>query len=184
MSLQRLNTFSIPKGFRGKSALICQLWWICQDTLFRLSPQALYGWRRFLLRLFGARIGKSVIIRPTVRVTYPWKLIIGDYAWIGDNVELYNLGQIQIGSHSVISQRSYLCTGSHDYQSTDFAIYSRDIVVEDSCWIATDVFIAPGVRVGTGAVIGARSSLFENAAPGCIYIGNPARNKRFRFTQE
>jgi putative colanic acid biosynthesis acetyltransferase WcaF len=83
--------------------------------LFRTSPQFLYGWRNFLLRLFGAKIGKKVIIRPSVKITYPWKLSIGDYSWIGDDVDLYTLGEIDIGNHVVISQRSYLCTGSHDY---------------------------------------------------------------------
>ena len=86
---QNLNSFNQPTDFRGRSAIIVQLWWLVQATLFACSPQFMYGWRIFLLRLFGANIGKNVIIRPTVRVTYPWKLSIGDYAWVGDHAELY-----------------------------------------------------------------------------------------------
>ncbi|RME56374.1 colanic acid biosynthesis acetyltransferase WcaF [Candidatus Parcubacteria bacterium] len=177
---QNLARFSLPQGFRGKPAWFVQLWWLVQSTLFALSPQALYGWRRFLLRLFGAKIGKKVLIRPSARITYPWKVRIGDYSWIGDYVELYSLGEIEIGSHVVISQRSYLCTGAHDYEKESFDIYAKRIVVEDEAWIATDVFVAPGVRIGRGAVIGARSSVFADMPEGMICIDSPARPVRPR----
>jgi putative colanic acid biosynthesis acetyltransferase WcaF len=135
----------------------------------------LYGWRRFLLRLFGAQIGKKVIIRPTAKITYPWKLSIGDYSWIGDNVVLYTLGNIDIGKNTVISQKSYLCTGSHDYTKIDFPIYTEKITIEDQCWLASDVYIAPGVTIGRGTVIGARSSVFKDLEAGNIYLGTPAK---------
>ncbi|SUG32547.1 acetyltransferase [Salmonella enterica subsp. arizonae] len=83
--MQDLNGFTVPKGFRGANALKVQLWWAVQATLFAWSPQILYRWRAFLLRLFGARIGKDVVIRPSVKITYPWKLTVGDYAWVGDD---------------------------------------------------------------------------------------------------
>ena len=173
--MQRLDKFNLPNGFRGRNAIIVQLWWFVQATLFRLSPQFMYGWRRFLLRLFRAKIGKKVIIRPTVKITYPWKVKIGDYSWIGDNVTLYSLGNIEIGKNTVISQKSYLCTGSHDYTKNDFPIYAKKISIEDECWIATDVYIAPGIKIGKGAVIGARSSVFNNLKGRKIYIGSPAK---------
>ena len=103
--MQLLNTFKLPENFRGKNAFVVQLWWIVQGTFFRMSPQFLYGFRNFLLRLFGAKIGKKVIIRPTVKITYPWKVSIGDYSWIGDDVVLYSLGEIEIGKNVVISQK-------------------------------------------------------------------------------
>ena len=137
---QELNTFKLPKKFRGKNAFIVQLWWLVQSFLFRTSPQFLYGWRKFLLRLFGAKIGKKVIIRPSVKITYPWKLTIGDYSWIGDDVDLYTLGEIDIGNNVVISQRSYLCTASHNYKKKNFPIYQKPIKICDEVWIATDVF--------------------------------------------
>ncbi len=177
---QHLNTFSVPHNFRGKSGVIVQLWWIVEALLFNPSPQILYGWRRFLLRLFGAKIGKGVIIRPSVKTTYPWKVTIGEYSWIGDNVVLYSLGEINIGSNAVISQKSYLCTGSHDFEKTTFDIFAKEIVVEDEAWIASDVFIAPGVTVGRGAVVGARSSVFKNIEGGYVYAGNPLRKIKRR----
>ncbi|MFN8416191.1 MAG: putative colanic acid biosynthesis acetyltransferase [Cytophagaceae bacterium] len=180
MEYQKLDTFQMPEGFRGKPGWYVQLWWITQALLFHPSPQILYGWRRFLLRLFGAKIGKGVILRPSVKITYPWKLTIGDYAWIGDEVDLYTLGPIHIGANSVISQKSYLCTGSHDYSSTQFTITQSEIIIEEEVWVATDVFIAPGVRIGRGAVIGARSSVFKSLEGNIIYSGSPVRAIRPR----
>ena len=164
----------MPEGFRGRHAVIVQLWWIVQSLLFRPSPQFMYGWRRWLLRLFGAEIGRGVILRPTMQVQFPWKVKIGDYSWIGDEVVLYSLGEIQIGANAVVSQRSYLCTGSHRLE-LDFPIYAEKIVVEDQVWIATDVYVGPGVTVARGALVGARSSVFKNLPAGMICLGSPAK---------
>lgn len=178
--IQRLDLFCLPPGFRGRPAIMVQLWWAVQATLFAWSPQVFYGWRRCLLRCFGAKVGRGVIIRPTARVTYPWKLSIGDHAWIGDSVELYTLGKICIGEHAVISQRSYLCTGSHDYRKPTFDIYAQAIVVEPEAWVAADVFVGPGITIGRGAVIGARSTVLSDMPPGMICAGYPARPLRPR----
>ncbi len=172
---QHLDKFSVPAGFRERPGFIVQLWWIVQDTLFRWSPQFMFGWRRFLLRLFGAKIGQGVLIRPSARLTYPWKVTIGDYAWIGDQVELYSLGEIQIGAHAVISQKSYLSTGTHNYSRLTYDIEAYPIKIGDQVWVATDVFIAPGVEIGRGTLVGARSSVFESLPPGKICYGTPAR---------
>jgi putative colanic acid biosynthesis acetyltransferase WcaF len=174
MNYQKLDEFVLPEKFRGRGAVTVQLWWIIQSTLFACSPQFAYKWRNFLLRMFGANIGENVIIRPTVKITYPWKLTMGDNAWVGDNVDLYTLGEIIIGQDAVVSQRSYLCTGSHDHTSVAFDIYANPIVIEDQAWVATDVFIAPGVTIGKGAVIGARSSVFKDMPEGMICTGSPA----------
>jgi len=123
--MQKLKQFVLPSNFRGKGAFVTQLWWLVQSLLFAMSPQFMYGWRRFLLRLFGADIGKKVIIRPNVRVTYPWKLKIGDCSWIGDNVVLYSLGDIEIADNVVVSQKTYLCTGGHDYKKQSFDIFQK-----------------------------------------------------------
>jgi len=179
--MQKLNKFKLPKNFRGRSTLVVQLWWMTDFFFFKLSPQVMYGWRRFLLRLFGAKIGKNVIIRPNITITYPWKISIGDYSWIGDNVELYSLGEIEIGSNVVISQKSYLCAASHDYDKEDFPIWSKKITIEDECWLATDVYVAPGVTVGKGTVVGARSSVFKDLPAGKVCVGSPARAIRDRI---
>ena len=175
MEYQKLDLYRTPEDFRGKSKLTVQLWWIVQSSLFNLSPQVLYGWRRFLLRLFGAKIGKDVLIRPSVKVTYPWKLSIDEYSWIGDNVVLYTLGVIQIGKNVVVSQKSYLCTGLHKYDKKEFPIYSEAIIINDQCWLATDVYVAPGVTIGKGTVVGARSSVFKDLPSGKVCIGSPAK---------
>ncbi len=177
---QRLSDFKLPPHFRGRSAPVVQLWWIIQDTVFRWSPQFMYSWRRILLRIFGAKIGTGVLIRPSVRITYPWKISIGDHSWIGDDVVLYSLGNITIGSNTVVSQKSYLCTGSHDYTRTTFDIYAEPITIEDEVWIASDVFIAPGVTVERGVVIGVRSTVLNNIPAGKICYGNPAKPIRDR----
>ncbi|MFA3791372.1 putative colanic acid biosynthesis acetyltransferase [Aliiglaciecola sp. SL4] len=175
MNYQNLNKFKIPENFRGKNAITVQLWWIIQSTLFACSPQFMYGWRNFLLRAFGAKIGKGVIIRPSVKITYPWKLTIGDYAWVGDEAELYTLGEITIGNNAVVSQKCYLCTGSHDFEVETFDIYAKPIVIEPEVWLATDVFVAPGITISEGALVGARSSVFEDMPRGMICLGYPAK---------
>lgn len=177
---QSLNNFRFPDKFRGKNSIIVQFWWLVQFFFIFPTPQFMYGWRRFWWRLFGAEVGKRVLIRPSVRVTYPWKLKIGDYSWIGDDVVLYTLGEIEIGSNTVISQRSYICTGSHDYTSPTFDIYAKSIHIGDQVWIATDVFVAPGVTIGEGAVVGARSTVLNDLPAGMICYGNPAKPIRPR----
>ena len=172
---QKLAEFRLPVGFRGRSAIVVQLWWLVQSTLFAMSPQFMFGWRRWLLKQFGAEIGADVLIRPSVRVTYPWKVKIGDRVWIGDNAELYSLGEIEIGDDVVISQKSYLCAATHDLSKPSFDMISQKITIEDQAWLATDVFVAPGVTIGRGALIGARSSVFSDMPAGMICIGSPAK---------
>jgi putative colanic acid biosynthesis acetyltransferase WcaF len=182
--IQNLRAFRLSPGARGKPAWIIQLWWIVQSVLFRTSPQFLFGWRRFLLRAFGAQIGARVLIRPSVRVTCPWKLRIGDDVWIGDGVELYTLDCITLGSNVVVSQRSYLCTGTHDYQAPTFDQITAPIVIEPEAWIAADVFIGPGVTIGQGAVAGVRSLVLKNIPKMMIAEGQPAKVVRPRLGAE
>ncbi len=177
---QDLGRFSLPERFRGRSAALVQLWWLVEATLFRHSPQIFYGWRRFLLRLFGASIGRGVLVRPSVEITYPWKVSIGDHSWIGDHAVLYSLAEIHIGAHSVVSQRCYLCTGSHDPESAEFAIVALPIHIGSQCWLASDVFVAPGITVSDAAVVGARSSVFHDLPAAMICYGSPAQPVRRR----
>jgi len=172
---QNLKTFRMSKGLRGKSKFIVQSWRMVQGALFRLSPQFMYGWRRFLLRLFGAIIGENVLIRPSVKILYPWKLIVGDWSWIGDEVTLYNMETINIGENCVISQKSYLCTSSHDHTKSSFDIFAQPIDIKNETWIASDVFIAPGVTIGHGTVVGFRSTVNEDLPPQMVCYGNPAK---------
>ena len=180
---QQLGLANVPKNFRGRSAIIVQTWWTVQSTLFALSPQVLYQWRNALLRFFGSKIGSNTLIRPTAKITYPWKLSLGDYCRIGDEVVLYSLGEIHIGSHTVISQRSYICTGYHNYHKVSFNIITKPVFIEDQVWLAADVFVAPGVRIGLGTVVGARSSVFVDLPSGMVCFGTPAKPVRERFIE-
>lgn len=173
--MQQLFRFSLPHGFRGRSPLVVQLWWIVQATLFACSPQFMYGWRRWLLRLFGAKVGKAVLVRPSAKITYPWKVTIGNYSWIGDDVVIYSLGEIEIGDNAVVSQRSYLAAASHDYTKPDFPIYDQKVSIGAQAWLATDVFVACGVTIGDGAVIGARSTVLCDMPPAMVCAGYPCK---------
>lgn len=171
--MHNLNLFKMPVGFRGRPAWFVQLWWFVQASFFKHSPQFAYKFRALLLRSFGAKVGSNVVIRPSASFTYPWKVTIGDGAWIGDDVVVYSLGEITIGDNSVVSQRSYLCAGDHDYNRIDFPIRARSITIGRSAWIATDVFVGPGVTIGDNSIVGARSSVFKDIPSGVVGFGSP-----------
>ncbi|RYE18677.1 MAG: colanic acid biosynthesis acetyltransferase WcaF [Sphingobacteriaceae bacterium] len=183
MKYQDLSSFIVPNSFRGSSKLNVQIWWIVQSFFFSTSPQILYKWRVFLLRLFGAKIGKNVKIRSSVKVTYPWKVTIGDYSWVGDECVLYSLGEIVIGSNVAIAHKVYINTGGHVYDKSSFDIFSKPVVIEDECWITNDVYIAPGVTIGKGSIVGARSSVLKDLPGGKICVGTPAQPIKDRVMQ-
>jgi len=165
---------------RGKPQWFIFLWWLLEGIIFPLTPHNFSGLRSQLLRLFGAKIGQGVVIRSSVRVYFPWKLEIGDYSWIGEGVYVYNLDNVKIGSHTVISQNSYLCTGSHDINDSSFELITAPIFVGNGVWIASDCFIAPGVKIGANTVIGARSSVFKSIPSQQIAWGNPCQPRKHR----
>jgi putative colanic acid biosynthesis acetyltransferase WcaF len=165
---------------RGRPGWFILGWWFVQAIAFPLTPHPLNAIRVGILKLFGARIGKGVLIRPTARFTYPWKVEIGDYSWIGDDVVLYSLDRIHIGQHCVISQKSYLCTGSHDIQDQAFGLKTAPITIGNGVWIAADCFIAPGVKIGSNTVVGARSSVFNDLPAQQICLGTPCRPRSLR----
>lgn len=177
---QDLSRFQVAPGFRGRSGLVVLVWQIVQATLFGLSPQPFYGWRRLLLRAFGAKVGNGVIIRPTARVTYPWKVTFGDHCWVGDHAEVYSLAEITIGDNAVVSQRSYLCAGTHDMRDISFPLVGKPVTIEREAWIATDCFIAPGVTIGRGAVVAARSTVIHDVPPAVVVAGAPATVRKPR----
>jgi putative colanic acid biosynthesis acetyltransferase WcaF len=172
---QDLSKFTVPADFRGRNKIYTQLWWFVQGSLFRFSPKFMYRFRNSLLRLFGAKIGNGVLIRPTATITYPWKLSVGDYTWIGDESIIYNLGYVVIGSNVSIAHRVYLCTGYHEIDKITFDIGAKSIKIEDEVWLPNDVFVGPGVTIGRGSVVGARSSVFADMPAGMICYGTPAK---------
>ena len=164
-----------PSFNRGKPQWYIFLWWLVEGVIFPLTPHPLNRVRTSLLRLFGAKIGKSVVIRSSVRVLFPWKVEVGDYSWLGDNVYLYSLDNIKIGSHSIISQNCYLCAGSHNMDDIAFDLKIAPILIGNGVWVASDCFVAPGVKIGANSVIGARSSVFKNIPAEYIAWGSPCK---------
>ncbi len=160
------------------------LWNVIWALLFRLSPRKLHGWRRFLLRLFGARIGQGAHPYPSARIWAPWNLTMGDYSCLADRVDCYSVAPISIGKHSTVSQYSYLCAATHDYTDPHMALVASPISIGAGAWIAADVFIGPGVSIGDGAVVGARSSVFSNIPGWTVVGGNPARVLKVRQLSE
>ena len=172
-------------GFeRGRPMGTILLWWLVQAVIFPLTLHNMSGLRCWLLRCFGARVGHRVVVRPSARFTYPWKVTLGDYCWIGEDVVLYSLDRIEIGRHTVVSQKCYLCTGSHDLSDRHFRLQTAPIRVGNGAWLATDCFVAPGVTVGANTVVGARSSVYRDLPPGKIALGNPAKVCRDRVMKD
>jgi putative colanic acid biosynthesis acetyltransferase WcaF len=152
-----------------------RLLWALMMPAFRLSPRPLWAWRRALLRLFGAHVGRNVHVYNTVRITIPWNLRIGDNCAIGDRATLYALGNISIGNRATISQGAHLCAGSHDWRDPTMPLMKLPIEIGADAWVCADAFVGPGVIVGDDAIVGARAVVVKNIMRGEIVAGNPAR---------
>lgn len=156
------------------------LWMLVGRPLFRTSFHNWYRYRATILRLFGARIGRGVAIRPSVWVEVPWMLSLEDDVTVGDFAILYSLGSIRIGARTIISQYAHLCAGTHDYTDHTFRLIRTPITVGRDVWIGADAFVGPGVVIGDLSVLGARSSAYRNLESRSVYVGNPARRVKER----
>jgi putative colanic acid biosynthesis acetyltransferase WcaF len=157
------------------SEQLARVLWAAGRILFRFSPRPCFAWRRFLLRRFGATIGSHVNTYPSTRIYFPWKLVVGDWSAIGEDVLIYNLGTVTIGSRCTISHGAQLCAGTHDYTRRDFVLLKPPITVGDEAWVCTGAFVGPGVTVGEGAVVGACAVAMKDVDPWTVVTGNPAR---------
>jgi putative colanic acid biosynthesis acetyltransferase WcaF len=169
-----LSRYSTGQFERGASALKEGLWLVVSLVLFRLCPFNFSALKRAVLRAFGAAIGHNVTIKPQVKITFPWKLTVGDHVWLGEECWLLNLKRVVIGSNVCISQRAFLCTGSHDYKKTAFDLITRSIKLEDGVWVGAGCWVGPGVTIGSHAVLTVGSVATKNLAANGIYRGNPA----------
>jgi putative colanic acid biosynthesis acetyltransferase WcaF len=149
--------------------------WSFGRWLIVLSPRPCFGWRRAVLRLFGAQVGAHVNIYPTAHLYMPWNVQIGDWSAIGEDVLIYSLGKVRIGRSVTLSYRSHVCAGSHDLNDPTLPLLKPPVCIEDAVWVGTEAFIGPGVTIGSGAVIGARSVVVKNVEPLDVVAGNPAR---------
>ncbi|MBZ9728623.1 putative colanic acid biosynthesis acetyltransferase [Salegentibacter sp. JZCK2] len=152
------------------------LWNVCYWIFFRPFNLELFkGWRRFILRSFGAKIGKNSGVYASAKIWAPWNLEMGNHSNIGPQVDCYNQGKIIIGNQTVISQKCYLCASSHDHTISNFPLILKPITIDNQVWIAAAAFIGPGVHIGEGAVIGAKSAVFKEVNSWSVVGGNPAK---------
>lgn len=166
-----------------RSEYVGRVLWSLAWPLFRLSPRPFFGWRRFLLRLFGARIGRNAHVYPSAVIYLPWNLTLGDEAAIAEWALIYNLGPVSIGSQATISHRAHLCAGTHDYMSPALPLLRLPIEIGPRAWVCADAFVGPGTTVGEGAVVGAASVVTKDVQPWMIVVGNPAKVIRERELQ-
>lgn len=180
---QRLDLFTNPGFDRGRPKCIEALWLVVGTLTVssRLPGSAL---RIAILRLFGAKIGSGVVVKSGIRVKFPWRLEIGDHSWIGENVWIDNLARVEIGPNVCVSQGCYLCTGSHDWGRETFDLITAPIALQSGCWLGAMSRVAPGVTVGSGAVLTFGSTAGSNLLPNTIFRGNPAAAIRPRPSQK
>ena len=161
---------TIPKSLKVKRGIWIVVWLL----FFRPTPRGMFnGWRLFLLRLFGAKIGKGSKVAASCFVWAPWNLEMGELSVLGDSVDCYAMNKIRIGSKVAISQRTFLCTGSHDISSLRRPLITKPIIIGDHCWVAAEVMVMPGVEIGTGAVVGARSVVIKDLPEWMVCGGYP-----------
>ena len=166
----------------SRKIMLMRVLWALARPVFALTPRPLWGIRNLLLRLYGARIGRNVHIFPTVRISMPWNLVIEDDSAIGDRVILYAIGPIYIGTRATISQGAHLCSASHDISQASRPVITLPITINDDAWICADAFVAPGITIGSGAIVGARAVVVKNVEDYAIVGGNPAKHIRLRDT--
>lgn len=159
------------------------LWYFLWMFFFRSSFPFPNFVKCFLLRSFGARIGKGVVIKPRVTIKYPWFLEIGNYCWIGEEVWLDNLGKIEIKNNVCISQRSYILTGNHDYKKTSFDLLIQPVLMEDGCWVGASSVVNPGTILKENTVLSSGTIFSGESEAGVIYKGNPAIQVRKRIIE-
>lgn len=175
-----LSTFSNPTFSHGKSIVVRMLWMLVSRLFFNTWVPYPSTFKAIILRLFGAKVGKGLVIRTHVRIKQPWRMSIGDHVWIGESVWIDNLVQVAIASNVCLSQGAFLLTGNHDYKSTSFDLITGEIHLESGVWIGAKALVGPGVRCMSHSVLAAGSTTFKDLEANKIYQGNPAEVKRER----
>ncbi len=170
------NTF-----YKPGSPLKKLIWYFVNEIFFKSGLFPFYTLKSSFLKMFGANIGKGVLIKPNVNIKYPWLLEIGNYVWIGENVWIDNLAHVKIGSNVCISQGAFLLTGNHDYKKPTFDLIIKEIVIQDQVWIGAKAIVCPGIICETASVLSAGSVANKNLESNCIYQGNPAIKIKSRY---
>ncbi len=175
-----LSSFN-NKDFNPGASFLKRGIWYCFNNAFFVSRFPFSGFKVFLLRLFGASIGKKVVIKPGVNIKSPWNLVVGDFVWIGENVWIDNLVKISIGSNVCISQGAMLLTGNHDYKKSTFDLITKGIILEEGVWIGAKAVVCPGVICCSHALLTVASVATSSLEAYGIYQGNPALKVRERI---
>lgn len=169
----------VPRSIHSPRHKLGRLvWGLVQGTVFRWSPRPAHVWRAMLLKLFGARITWKSRVYPRAKVWAPWNLVMGDYATLADDVDCYCVDTITVGERATVSQYSYLCGATHDFELERRPLVPKPITIGKRAWVAADAFVAPGVTIGEGCVVGARSSVFKDMPAWHVCVGNPAKPLR------
>lgn len=163
-----------------RKELLLRVIWGLGKLVFRLSPRPCFRFRSGLLRLYGAKVGKSVHIYPSALIYYPWNLEIGDWTAIGEWTLIYNLGKVKIGRQSTVSHRAHICAGTHDYTNPTLPLLKPSIEIGDQVWICAEVFVGPGVKIGDGSVVGASAVVTRKVESWSVVAGNPVRKIKER----
>jgi putative colanic acid biosynthesis acetyltransferase WcaF len=175
-----LSTFSNPKFSHGKSIVVRMLWMLVSRLLFNTWVPYPSTFKAIILRLFGAKVGKGLVIRTHVRIKQPWRLSIGDHVWIGESVWIDNLVQVAIASNVCLSQGAFLLTGNHNYKQTSFDLITGTITLKEGVWIGAKSIVGPGVICHSHSVLAAGSCTFKNLDAYSINQGNPCEILRKR----
>lgn len=156
------------------------LWGAVWLLVFRPTPSFLFGWRRFLLRCFGANLAGSASVYPSARIWAPWNLTMGEHSCLSHFVDCYCVDKITIGAHATVSQYAFLCAATHDISDPHMQLVTRPIAIGDGAWVCAGAFVGPGVTIGEGAVAGARAVVTKDVAAWQVVAGNPAVFKKKR----
>jgi putative colanic acid biosynthesis acetyltransferase WcaF len=167
-------------SFSFSNRVLRTCWTVIWVLCARWNPPQLAGWRRMLLRLFGAKIAPTAIIRSSAKIWLPSNLEMEDHACLGPHVNCYNMAMVTLRRYAVVSQGANLCTGSHLVDDEHFQLVAKPIEISEYAWVAADAFVGPGVKIGEGAVLAARGVTFLDLSPWTVYLGNPAVAKRPR----
>ncbi|ADB42255.1 transferase hexapeptide repeat containing protein [Spirosoma linguale DSM 74] len=183
MVMVNQDTFTGP-SFSLKNRIGRVIWGVFAALFFRLSPRPFHSWRSFVLRCFGAKVGRGVHVYPNVKIWAPWNLDLADECGVADGAILYSLAKITLGQRAVVSQGAHICAGTHDYTRPGSPLVAMPIEIGDHAWVAAEAFVHPGITIGNGCVVGARSVVTKNMPPWTICAGHPCKPLKERIMQE
>jgi putative colanic acid biosynthesis acetyltransferase WcaF len=170
-----LSAFRNPEYDPGRGLVTRMIWYFVSLMVFESGWLPVSGIKTRILRLFGAKVGNGVVIKPHVRIKFPWRLSIGDHCWIGQGVWIDNIEDVAIGNHACVSQLAYFCTGSHDHRSRAFDLLAKPITVENGAWIGARATLLGGVVVHANAIAAAGAVVVKSVPAASIVGGNPAK---------